>query len=169
MSHKILEHFPVVISFPLHWGEQDPLGHVNNIVYLRWAESSRIEYLRRAGAWHGSASAAAGPIVAAISCDFHVPLTYPDTVYAGASVTAMGNSSFKMAHRIVSGKRGVVAADVGSTLVWLDYRAGKPLPLPPEVRKAIEKLEGKSLPRLARVEQSGRSHRARTAKAARVS
>ena len=155
MPHRFLEHFPVVISFPLHWGEQDPLGHVNNTVYLRWAESSRIEYLRRAGAWHGSASAAAGPIVAAISCDFRVPLTYPDTVYAGASVTAMGNSSFKMAHRIVSGKRGVVAADVDSTLVWLDYRAGKPLPLPPEVRKAIEKLEGKSLPRLTRVEQSG--------------
>jgi acyl-CoA thioester hydrolase len=155
MQHKFLEHFPVVISFPLHWGEQDPLGHVNNIVYLRWAESSRIAYFRRAGVWHGSASVAAGPIVAAISCDFRVPLTYPDTVYVGASITAMGNSSFKMAHRIVSGKRGVVAAEVDSTLVWLDYRTGKPLPLPPEVHKAIEKLEGKSLPRLTRVEKSG--------------
>jgi len=153
--NKFLKHFPVVISFPLHWGEQDPLGHVNNVVYLRWAESSRIEYLRRAGAWHGSASASAGPIVAAISCDFRVPLTYPDTVYVGASVTAMGNSSFKMAHCIVSGKRGVVAADVDSTLVWLDYRAGKPLALPSDVREAIEKLEGKSLPRLARVAKSG--------------
>jgi acyl-CoA thioesterase FadM len=50
----------------------------------------------------------------------------------------------------VSGKRGVVAADVDSTLVWLDYRTGKPLPLPAEVRKAIERLEGKSLPRLTR-------------------
>jgi acyl-CoA thioesterase FadM len=67
----------------------------------------------------------------------------------------MGNSSFRMAHCIVSGKRGVVAADVDSTLVWLDYRAGKPLPLPPEVREAIEKLEGKSLPRLTRVVESG--------------
>ena len=155
MQHKFLEHFPVVISFPLHWGEQDPLGHVNNIVYLRWAESSRIAYFRRAGVWHGSASVAAGPIVAAISCDFRVPLTYPDTVYVGASITAMGNSSFKMAHRVVSGKRGVVAADVDSTLVWLDYRTGRPLAMPPEVRKAIEKLEGKSLLRLTRAAESG--------------
>jgi hypothetical protein len=75
-------------------------------------------------------------------------------VYVSASITAIGNSSFKMAHRIVSGKRGVVAADVGSTLVWLDYRAGKPLALPPKVRKAFEKLEGKPLPRLTRVAES---------------
>ena len=43
--HESLEQFPVIISFPLHWGDQDPLGHVNNIMYLRWAETTRIEYL----------------------------------------------------------------------------------------------------------------------------
>jgi acyl-CoA thioester hydrolase len=148
--HESLERFPVIISFPLHWGDQAPLGHVNNIVYLRWAETSRIEYLSRTGAWQGSAAATAGPIVAAISCDFRLPLTYPDTVYAGARITAIGNSSFKMAHRIVSGNRGAVAADLNSTLVWFEYRAGKPVALPREVRKVIEELEGKSLPLLTR-------------------
>jgi acyl-CoA thioester hydrolase len=43
--HESLEQFPVIISFPLHWGDRDPLGHVNNIMYLRWAETTRIEYL----------------------------------------------------------------------------------------------------------------------------
>jgi acyl-CoA thioester hydrolase len=148
--NEFLQQFPVIISFPLHWGDQDALGHVNNVIYLRWAESVRIEYLSRLGVWHGSATEKTGPIVAAVSCDFRLPLTYPDMVYAGASITAMGNSSFKMAHRIVSGNRGAVAADLDSTLVWFDYRAGKSLALPPKVRKAIEELEGKSLPRLTR-------------------
>jgi len=148
--HESLEQFPVIISFPLHWGDQDPLGHVNNIMYLRWAETTRIEYLSRAGVWHGSANETTGPILATISCDFRLPLTYPDTVYAGARITAIGNSSFKMAHRIVSGHRGAVAADLDSTLVWFDYRAGKPVALPPAVRNAIEKLEGKPLPQLTR-------------------
>jgi len=148
--YESLELFPVIISFPLHWGDQDPLGHVNNIIYLRWAETSRIEYLSRTGVWHGAATVPTGPIVAAISCDFRLPLTYPDTVYAGARITAIGNSSFKMAHRIVSGNRGAVAADLDSTLVWFDYRAGKPVALPPKVCEAIEELEGKSLPLLAR-------------------
>ena len=150
IPHEFLEPFPVIVSFPLHWGEQDALGHVNNLVYLRWAETSRIEYLSRTGVWNGLATVPTGPILAAISCDFRLALTYPDTVYAGASITAIGNSSFKMAHRIVSCKRGAVAADLDSTLVWFDYRAGKPLPVPPEVREAIEKLESKSLPPLTR-------------------
>ena len=149
--HEFLKQFPVIISFPLHWGDQDAMGHVNNVIYLRWAESSRIEYLSRLDVWHGSATEKVGPIVASISCDFRLPLTHPDTVYVGATVTALGNSSFKMAHRIASGNRGAVAADLDSTLVWFDYRAGRSLPLPPEVRKAIEELEGRSLPVLTRV------------------
>lgn len=148
--HESLEQFPVIISLPLHWGDQDPLSHVNNIVYLRWAETSRIEYLSRTGVWQGSAIVSTGPIVARICCDFRLPLTYPDTVYAGARIAAIGKSSFKMVHCIVSGNRRAVAADLDSTLVWLDYRVGRPVALPPEVRKAIEALEGKSLPRLTR-------------------
>ena len=155
MPHEYLKHFPVIISFPLHCGDQDAMGHVNNVIYLRWAESSRIEYLSRLDVWHGSTTEKAGPIVASICCDFRLPLTYPDTVYVGAATTALGNSSFKMAHRIVSGNRGAVAADLDTTLVWFDYRVGKPLALPPEVRKAIEELEGRSLPVLARVEGAG--------------
>ena len=134
----------------MHWGDQDALGHVNNIMYLRWTETARIEYLSRTGVWHGLARERTGPILAAISCDYRLPLTYPDTVYAATRITALGNSSFKMAHRIVSGNRGAVAAELDSTLVWFDYGAGKPLALPPAVRDAIEKLEGKPLPRLTR-------------------
>ena len=55
-----------------------------------------------------------------------------------------------MAHRIVSAGRGIVAADLDSTLVWIDYRSGKPVTLPAQLREAIEKLEGKRLPLLTR-------------------
>ena len=40
--HPLLESFPVVIRFPVHWGDQDAFGHVNNTVPLRWFESARI-------------------------------------------------------------------------------------------------------------------------------
>jgi acyl-CoA thioester hydrolase len=147
---NFLEHFPVIISLPLQWGDQDSLGHVNNIIYFRWAETARIDYLTRADAWDGTATAVAGPILAAIHCDFRFPLTYPDTIQVGASITALGNSSFKMTHRVVSAGRGIVAADLDSTLVWIDYGAGKAITLPAKLRDAIEKLEGKRLPTLTR-------------------
>jgi len=148
--HHHLENFPVIVSLPVQWGDQDALGHVNNIIYFRWAESARIAYSRRTNAWNGSAAVEAGPILAAIHCDYRFPLTYPDTVHIGSSITALGNSSFRMVHRIVSAGRGMVAADLDSTLVWFDYRGGKPLALPDRLREAIEKLEGKRLPALSR-------------------
>jgi len=55
-----------------------------------------------------------------------------------------------MVHRIVSARRGIVAADLHSTLVWIDYGTGKSLALSAKMRQAIEKLEGKRLPVLTR-------------------
>jgi acyl-CoA thioester hydrolase len=32
----ILEDYPVIVEFPVAWGEMDAMGHVNNIVYFRY-------------------------------------------------------------------------------------------------------------------------------------
>jgi acyl-CoA thioester hydrolase len=45
----LLAEYPLVIEIPVAWGEMDAFQHVNNIVYLRYAESARIAYLERAG------------------------------------------------------------------------------------------------------------------------
>ena len=136
----LLAVFPVVVPIPVHWGEQDALGHVNNINYLRWCETARVYYLEKIGLWQSIAQDAVGPILASIACNFRVPVTFPDTVRVGARVTRIGNSSFRMEHRIVSEKLGLVA-DADSTLVIFDYRANRSCPIPPKIRGAIEELE----------------------------
>ena len=143
-SHELLNDFPVTVSFPMHWGDQDAFGHVNNTLYIRWAESARIEYLSRIGVWSPSAQLTVGPILAAIHCNFRIPLTYPDTVYAASRVTRIGNTSFHMVHRIVSARHNAVAADLESTLVLYDYTTGKPVPVPAEIRDAIARVEQKA-------------------------
>jgi acyl-CoA thioester hydrolase len=148
MKHEHLSEFPVVISVPLHWGDQDSFGHVNNTIYLRWCETARVEYLRRIGLWMISTEGI-GPILASISCDYRRPLTYPDTVEVGARVTRIGNSSFRMEHRVLSLGQKVVAAEVHSTIVVLDYQRQKAVPLPEAVRSAIEKIEGRTFERAA--------------------
>jgi acyl-CoA thioester hydrolase len=142
MKHESLSDFPLVISIPVQWGDQDAFGHVNNTVYLRWCESVRIEYLRRIGLW-GIAADGLGPILASISCDYRRPLTYPDTVHVGVRVERIGTSSFRMDHVVVSEAQKVVAADVRSTVVVVDYKRNKAVPVPEPVRAAIEKIEGR--------------------------
>ena len=143
---KLREGFPVWITLPIQWGDQDAFGHVNNIIYLKWFESSRIEYGNRAGLSQTGKGQALGPILAAISCNYRRQLTFPDTVYIGARITRIGNSSLKMEHRVVSELLGAVAADGDSTLVAFDYTAQKPIAVPASVRAAVEKLEGTSFP-----------------------
>ena len=140
--HPLLAEYPVVLEIPVLWGDEDAFGHVNNLVYLRWCETARVEYLRRAGQWPSLPPAGEGPILASIQCDYRMPLNYPDKVWVGARITRIGNSSFTMEHVVVSAEHGKVAAEVSSTLVLLDYGLGKAVPLSAEARAAIGAMEG---------------------------
>lgn len=137
-----LADFPIVIQWPVQWGDQDAYQHVNNTIYFRWFESARIAYLEKIGLAEMIEREGIGPILAAIECHFRIPLTYPDTVYIGAKVTRLGRSSMTMVHRCASKRLARVAADGDSTVVVFDYRANKSIPVPDPIRAAIEKLEG---------------------------
>ena len=126
------------------WGDEDAFGHVNNVAYLRWCESARIDYLRRVGIFPELPPKGIGPILASQTCHYRRALTYPDTVVVGSRVTAIGNSSFRMEHCIVSRATGEVAAEVDSALVTVDYSTGRPVRVPADVRRAIAELEGKT-------------------------
>jgi acyl-CoA thioester hydrolase len=145
--HESLLDFPVVIAIPLLWGDHDAFGHVNNLAYLRWSETARVEYLVRIGFWPSLPPVGIGPILASISCDYKKVLNFPDTVWVGARVTRIGNRSFQMQHRVVSQSLDAVAAEVDSALVVLDYARNKAVPIPASCLKAIERLEAKSIPR----------------------
>lgn len=140
-----LQGFPVVITLPIQWGDQDAFGHVNNTVPFRWFESARIAYLDHSGLGHLMEASGIGPILAAICCNFRRQLHYPDTVQVGARVASIGRSSMIMEHAAYSHRLSEIAADGSSTVVMFDYAANKPRRMPPELREAFEKIEGKSL------------------------
>ncbi len=79
-----LSGFPVTIEIPIQWGDQDAFRHVNNTVYIRWFESSRVAYTRKAGLWDFLETDRIGPILASTHCEYRTSLTYPDTVQIGA-------------------------------------------------------------------------------------
>lgn len=140
---RLKEGFPVWITLPIQWGDQDAFGHVNNTVYLRWFESSRIAYGDLAGLEQKAGDQDIGPILARLCCNYRRQLNFPDTVHIGARVTRIGNSSLEMEHRVISESLGAIAAEGDSTLVAFDYGAQRPVPVPAVVRASISKLEGK--------------------------
>ncbi len=143
--HEVLSGFPVVISLSVEWGDQDAFGHVNNTVHLKWCETARVVYLEKIGMWPMIKSTGVGPILASISCDYRQTVTFPDTVQVGARVSRIGKSSFRMEHAIVSVAQNALVAEAHSTLVFIEYARSKSLPVPPHLRQAMERLEGKAL------------------------
>jgi acyl-CoA thioester hydrolase len=124
----------------------DSYGHVNNLLYLRWCETGRVDYFLKIGFWPELPPKGLGPILASITCDFRRPLTYPDSVWIGTRVSRIGNSSLQMDHVVVSRDLGVVAAEVKSTLVMLDYSVMKSVRVPDEMRNAIARVEARCGP-----------------------
>jgi acyl-CoA thioester hydrolase len=131
------------ITVPVQWGDMDALGHVNNVVYFRWIESSRIDILDHLGLFKSAAETGIGPILAKVSCDFRKQLHFPDTVHIGCRVEQLGRSSMQLSHIVVSSQQQVVAAEGSATLVVYDYRAGKSVPIEGELRQQIESLMAK--------------------------
>lgn len=139
-----LADFPIVIRVPIHWGDQDAFGHVNNTVPIRWFESSRIAYIEHGCSGLMQDTQTIGPILASISCNYRRQLHFPDTVRIGARVSRLGRSSLTMEHLVYSETQQATTADGTSVIVVFNYEKNRPTRIPDEVRAAIEQIEGKA-------------------------
>lgn len=140
--HELLADFPVVIELPVQWGDQDALGHVNNVVFFRWWESARIAYAERVGIVRFRPDTTIGTVLVSVKCDFRKQLLYPDTIWVGARLQRIGKSSFGLEHRLVSRKLNDIAAEASSTMVTFDFKQQSSIRVPDDVRAEIRKLEG---------------------------
>lgn len=136
-----LSEFPVITELPVQWGDQDALGHVNNVVFFRWWETARIDYCREIGLMRDDASLAIGTVLAAMQCDFRRQLTFPDTVRIGSRLSRVGNSSIRIEHRLISLTQNEIAAEAVSTIVTFDFEKQVSLSVPDDMRAAMRTLE----------------------------
>ena len=139
-----IDGYPVVIEIPIAWGEMDAFQHVNNVVYFRYFESARIAYFGRLKMMDIMNRTGIGPILAATSCRFKTPLTYPDTVLIGAKVAVIEADRFIMDHCVVSKKHQKIAAEGDAVIVAFNYRENKKTVMPEELKQLILDIEKKS-------------------------
>ena len=122
---------------PIRWGDMDLMGHVNNTLYFRYMEIIRLE-------WMGKIGAAAnpngdGPVIVNAFCNFIRQLEYPGDVLARHFVADPGRTSFDTYITLErTDEPGVVYAEGGSKVVWVDFLAQKSKPLPDWLRALVE-------------------------------
>ena len=141
MTEDLLAGYPVVVEIPVAWGDMDYFRHVNNIVFFRFFESARIEYLQRIGFRQEIEENSVGPILHSTHARFRRPLAFPDRVLVGARTVEVLEDRFTQEYRLLSRAQGAVAAEGGGVLVSYDYANRRRVPLPDRVRAAIQALE----------------------------
>ena len=139
--HSDLDSCPLVISWPVGWGEMDAFAHLNNAVYFRYFEHVRIEYFKLCGLLEYLEEFGVGPILGHTSCRFRRPINYPDNVWIGTTVSEIGEDRFIMQYKVVSQKQNILAAEGDGRIVIYDYKKGAKAPLPDVVKEKIRKLE----------------------------
>lgn len=136
--------YPVVVDLPVQWGDQDLFGHVNNCVYLKWLETSRVVYWDNSGMRPLMEPLNLGPILASIKCDYKRQIEYPDTIHVTARVRYIGKTSLHMEHIVTSVAHQDLAAKGLSVLVVFDYKNQRKQEISDQLRSAIEEFEGRS-------------------------
>ena len=139
------KNWPITTEIPVLWGDMDSFGHVNNIIYLKWCETSRVELMCKI--WDLDALSMSkilsengmGPILANFNTNYRIPISCPDTIYVKTRVKHVGNTSFGIEHQITSKNNGSkIVVDADSVVVMVNYKTGEKIQIDEETRKKLE-------------------------------
>ena len=123
---------------PIRWGDMDSMGHVNNTLYFRYMEQTRISWFDHMGYApnpHGQ-----GPIIINAHCTFIKELVYPGDILCRHYVGEFGRSTFETQIEIErSDQPGLVYASGGSKVVWVDFPTRKSVALTENIRAMVAK------------------------------
>ena len=124
------------MRIPIRWGDMDAMGHVNNTIYFRYLEIIRVQWLHEVGGAPDPGSQ--GPVIVNAFCNFLKQLEYPGEILAKHYVANLGRTSFDTFITLErTDQPGVIYAEGGSTTVWVDFPAGKSVPVPDWLRALI--------------------------------
>ena len=117
----------------------DLLGHVNNVKFFVYDESTRIAYFEALMKDNPKFWKEQGMILANLGCDFIAQLHHPAEIGFGLRISKIGRSSMQTLGAAFNGDK-LVAVTRG-TIVWFDYVNQKSMPIPESVREMIRTRE----------------------------
>lgn len=140
-----MEGYGFTMTIPVRLVDLDAFGHVNHAAYFSYFEEARTEYyfrlLGRSGIEHLNF------VVAEACCRYRTPVHYPARVRVGVRVSEIGRASFRMEYQAQDEESSRRVADGHTVLVAYDYGHRQSMPVPEDVRRAVESFEGRALGR----------------------
>ena len=117
----------------------DPMGHVNNAVYLTYLEQTRFSHWRSLWGFGTPQLPPGRPgvILARAECDYKRPAKYGDVLEIRMVVAELGRTSFRYEYEIIDAD-GRTVLTARTVQVMYDYASEKPVPIPDDIRRLLQ-------------------------------
>ena len=114
----------------------DPLGHVNNAVYLTYFEMARVEFWQTV---MQPARPADWPfILAEATVTFRSPAKFGERLFVEVAVDSVGNRSWVFRYRMSDEATQREVATGRTVQVAYDYEAHQSMPIPDDIRRKLQ-------------------------------
>ena len=132
-------HYKAFRTIGTRWSDNDLYGHVNNVVYYSWFDTAVNGWLIEQGVLDIHDGGVIG-LVIETKCNYFAPLAFPQTVEAGLRVAHLGSSSVRYEVGLFAQGDDNSAACGHFIHVYVDRDTRRPVPLPDNLRAALETL-----------------------------
>ena len=137
------EAFGYLCPVDSRWADNDVYGHINNVMYYSYFDSTINRYLID----EGGLDIHNGEVIAYVvssGCDYFEAAAYPDALTIGMRVDKLGNSSVRYGLALFGedkvGEAGGAKALGFVVHVFVDRESGRPVSIPDPLRKALAAL-----------------------------
>jgi acyl-CoA thioester hydrolase len=134
---KFLKQHPIVTEIPVAWGEMDALQHVNNVVYFRYFETARIDFFRQINLLDDLQKTGIGPVISENNARYKRPVTFPDTLLVGVTISDIKADRFMMHYQAFSKTQQAITTLGSSQVVMFNFKTGQKAVLSEALQQAL--------------------------------
>jgi acyl-CoA thioester hydrolase len=116
------------LKLRIDWSEMDLFGHVNNVMYAKYIQAARVNFMEKVGIVKSYEEQKIGFMVAATSILFYKPLFYPGNITMKTTVKETKNTSFILEHDIYN-QENELCARGEDVIVYFDFNKHEKLML----------------------------------------
>jgi acyl-CoA thioester hydrolase len=122
---SFMEQYPIHTKINVAWGEMDALQHVNNVVYFRYFETARIDFFNQVNLLEDLQTTGVGPVISENNARYKRPVTFPDTVLVGVTISDIQADRFMMHYTVFSQQQNAITTIGSSQVVMFNFKTGK--------------------------------------------
>lgn len=125
-----------VYDIDTRWSDLDMMGHVNNVVYMTYFESARVEALCSSGGLDQQSGV--GVVVVQANISYRDSATHPSRLKVVTTLKSLGNTSLVLHHSLQDREGDHLYCEADVTCVCVSLQDGKPVSVPASLREWAE-------------------------------